>query len=174
MVLTTCSLSEVPAFLNAFPMLSNVVSEEYHAGRTATISRWRLSMVRINTANGTDGCSQAIPLLFVILLAAMTTKSKYNCICCTILVSSYTTVCAVYLCVNTLPTLTSVHFVVKSFKLISIHLCLWVYINQRDAHIYMRMGSSSCGCTVIREIFIGKIFLWGKSTTKIKRTKIFI
>ena len=31
------------------------------------------------------------------------------------------------------------------------------------------------GCyTINREIFIGKIFLWGKSTTKIKHTKIFI
>ena len=30
------------------------------------------------------------------------------------------------------------------------------------------------GYTVIREIFVGKIFSWGKSTTKIKRTKIFI
>ena len=28
--------------------------------------------------------------------------------------------------------------------------------------------------TVIQEIFVGKIFSWGKSTTKIKRTKIFI
>ena len=28
--------------------------------------------------------------------------------------------------------------------------------------------------TVIREIFVGKIFSWGKSTMKIKRTKIFI
>ena len=30
------------------------------------------------------------------------------------------------------------------------------------------------GITVIWEIFVGKIFSWGKSTTKIKRTKIFI
>ena len=31
---------------------------------------------------------------------------------------------------------------------------------------------SPCDATVIREIFVGKIFSWGKSTTKIKRTKI--
>ena len=28
--------------------------------------------------------------------------------------------------------------------------------------------------TVIREMFVGTIFSWGKSTTKIKRTKVFI
>ena len=114
-------------------------------------------MVRISTANGTDGSSQAIPLLFVVLLAAMTTKSKYICICCTILVSSYTAVCAVYPCVNTLPTLMSVHFVVKSFNLISICLCLWVCINQRNVHIYMLMGISSCGC--IQGCYINNMLL---------------